>query len=104
MEAIGHYMKNNMSNNSGHYTVGKYSIDGNHILRQKVGFDTELKAQKVCFELNLKPETIHKAVSYKCPVCGKWHIGHHDGKALTSSDKQKIREQYTKWKFVHQYK
>ena len=31
-------------------------------------------------------------------------IGHHDGKALTSSDKQKIREQYTKWKFVHQYK
>mgnify|MGYP007012544670 CR=1 FL=1 len=88
-------MKNNMGNNSSHYTVGQYSIDGNHALRPKVGFDTELKAQKVCFELNLKPETIHKAVSYKCPVYGK---------TLTSSDKQKIREQYTKWKFVHQCK
>lgn len=87
---------------NGHYTIGQYSSDGNHILRPKVSFDSELKAQKKCFELNIKPHTIHKAVAYKCSVCGKWHIGHHYDRVLTDSEKAKIKEQYNKWKFIHQ--
>lgn len=89
---------------SEHYTTAYYNPNGSRVKRSKRKYETELEAQHVCFFLNLKPETIHKHVCYKCSVCGKWHIGHHFGKELTQEDKEKIRKQYGKWRTVHNIK
>ena len=55
-----------MEYNKRHWKVEGFNVDGSKIYKSKKGFDTELKAQQECFKLNLKPETIHKLVSYKC--------------------------------------
>lgn len=87
-----------------HWTVEGFGLNGNRTYKPKRGFDTELKAQELCFKLNLKPESIHKLVSYKCPICNKWHIGHHVGKVLDVNEKEKIRKKYNEWKLIHNLK
>lgn len=77
-----------------HWTVEGFSINGSRTYKVKKSYETELKAQKICFEINLKPETIHKLITYKCPVCGKWHIGHHNDKVLDDEEKTKIQKKY----------
>ena len=84
-----------------HYTANGYDSNGNKVLRAKKSYDTETEAQEVCFFLNTRSETIHKAVAYKCGTCGKWHIGHHKDKELSIVDKEKIMQQWKKWKIVH---
>ena len=84
-----------------HYTVSGYDSNGNKVLRPKIGYDSEIKAQELCFFLNTRKETIHKAVAYRCPTCGKWHIGHHKGKELNDTDKAKIMQQWQKWKIIN---
>lgn len=86
---------------SSHYTIQGYDSNGNKLLKPKKGYNTEVDAQMVCFFLNTRKETIHKAVTYKCCTCGKWHIGHHKGKELTDADKEKILRQWNKWKVVN---
>ena len=86
-----------------HYTFTGFNSDGSKSYKSKRTYDTELKAHKACFELNLKPEMIHKMVSYKCPICQKWHIGHHNT-ILSEGEKTKIKQQYTKWKIVNNIK
>ncbi len=84
-----------------HWTPEGFAADGSRTYKAKKGFDTELRAQQECFKLNLKPETIHKLVAYKCPICNKWHIGHHSSKSLDDKDKSKIQKQYNEWKIIH---
>ena len=41
-----------------------------------------------------KPFTeIHKYSSYKCQICGKWHIGKNKNRVLTEQDREKIKKQ-----------
>jgi hypothetical protein len=87
--------------NRKHFKLAYIDADGEKHYISKKSYDSELKAQERCFILNTDPRTISKAVSYKCDVCGKWHIGHHATKTLSGSDKIKIQEQYNKWKIVH---
>ena len=77
-------------------------LEGNKRYVPKKAYDTEAKAQEVCFFLNLQPNSITKMVSYKCPICGKWHIG-HGGKVIDAVERDKIRKQYEKWKVLHQF-
>lgn len=87
--------------NKKHWTPEGFNTDRSIRYKAKRSFDTELKAQSICFQLNLKSETIHKLVAYKCPVCHKWHIGHHNNKILNDKDKVKILKQYNEWKIIH---
>lgn len=95
------YLDDNMEYDTKHWTVEGYNLDGSKRYKVKKSFDTELKAQETCFKLNIKSETIHKLVSYKCPICGKWHIGHHNNKVLDNKEKEKIRKKYKEWKIIH---
>ena len=90
--------------NKKHWTPEGFNIDGSTRYKVKRSFETEIKAQSICFQLNLKPETIHKLVAYKCPVCNKWHIGHHSNKTLDEKAKLKIQKQYNEWKIIHKIK
>ena len=86
-----------------HRTVEGYNLDGSKRYKAKKSFDTELKAQETGFKLNIKPETIHKLVAYKCSICHKWHIGHHGNKTLDEKTKLKIQKQYNEWKIINKY-
>lgn len=87
-----------------HWTVERILPDGSRTYKAKRSFESELRAQQECFKLNLKPETIHKLVSYKCPICNKWHIGHHGGKQLNEESRKKIQKQYNEWKLINNIK
>ena len=41
--------------------------------------------------------------SYKCDLCGKWHIG-HNGKKLFNDDKNKYKEKLSIFNFVKKIK
>ena len=84
-----------------HYKFEGYDNDMNKRIVPKKSYQDEIKAQIACYELNLKTHNIHKIVCYKCPTCGKWHLGHHSGKQLTDDDRSKIRKQYEKFKILH---
>lgn len=95
------YLEDNMEEyTKEHWTVEGFTLDGSKTYRAKKSY-TELKAQEICFKLNLKPETIHKLVSYKCSICGNWHIGHHNDKILNDKEKAKIKKKYNEWKIIH---
>ena len=95
---------NYLEYNNKHWTVEGFALDGSRTYKAKRSFDTEIRAQQECFKLNLKPESIHKLVSYKCPICGKWHIGHHNDKVLDDKEKEKIQKKYQEWKIIHNIK
>jgi hypothetical protein len=92
--------KTDMENRK-HYKFEGYDKDMNKRMVPKKAYPNEIEAQIACYELNLKPHNIHKIVCYKCPTCGKWHLGHHSGKQLTEDDRSKIRKQYEKFKILH---
>ena len=87
--------------NSKHYKFEGYDKDMNKRMIPKKAYPNEVSAQIACYEINLKPHSIHKIVCYKCPTCGKWHLGHHSNKQLTDDDRSKIRKQYEKFKILH---
>ena len=87
--------------NSKHYKFEGYDKDMNKRMVPKKAYPNEVSAQIACYEINLKPHSIHKIVCYKCPTCGKWHLGHHSNKQLTDDDRSKIRTQYEKFKILH---
>jgi hypothetical protein len=91
---------NNEIPNRQHYKVESIDSELNMKYVPKKAYDTELKAQEMCFFLNLQPTSITKMVAYKCPVCQKWHIG-HGGKIIDANEREKIRLQYEKWKIVN---
>ena len=87
--------------NSKHYKFEGYDKDMNKRMVPKKAYPNEVSAQIACYEINLKPHSIHKIVCYKCPTCGKYHLGHHSNKQLTDDDRSKIRKQYEKFKILH---
>lgn len=96
------YLEDNMEGyDKKHWTMEGFNKDGSKTYKAKCAFDNELKAQQKCFELNLRSDTIHKLVVYKCPICHAWHIGHHNNKIIDNKEKQKISQQYNKWKIIH---
>ena len=69
---------------------------GSHFLisgKPKIKFNTECDAVLRCYEMNIRNGQVHKMVTYKCPVCQKWHIG-NSHKILTEEERDKIREKY----------
>lgn len=85
--------------NRQHYKVESMDLEGNKKYVAKKAYDTEIQAQETCFFLNLQPNAIRKLVTYKCPVCNKWHIG-HGGKVIDAVERDKIRQQFEKWKMI----
>ena len=59
----------------------------------KIKYNTESEAVIRCYEMNMKNGQVHKMMTYKCPVCQKWHIG-NSHRVLTQDDKDKIRKKY----------
>lgn len=93
-----------MSCNNGHMTIYAYDGDRKPLYKSKKGYNSENEALLKCYQLNISPYTIHKAVVYKCSVCGKWHIGHHSNVDLTAEDKEKIRIKFEKFKAINRIK
>lgn len=83
-----------------HLTIYAYDNNGNALYKPKRGYNTENEALMVCYRYNIQDYTIHKAVTYKCSVCGKWHIGHHTT-ILNLEDKQKIKTKFDKFKTIN---
>ena len=86
--------------NREHYKIESVDKSGFYTYVPKKAY-SELQAQQMCFFINMKPETIHKIVCYKCKICGQWHLGHHSGKVMDNEEKEKVKKQYQKWKVVH---
>ena len=86
-----------------HYYFYGYNSEMIPIYMPKKGYENEVDAIMVCFKLNLAPHSIHKAVSYKCGKCGKWHIGHNKT-TLTDRKRDEIRKQFEHFKKVHNIK
>ena len=61
--------------------------------KPKIKFNSEYDAVIRCYEMNIRDGQVHKMVTYKCPVCQKWHIG-NSHKILTDEERDKIREKY----------
>lgn len=49
--------------------------NGLTVEKNKIAYDTDKEAITAARKMNLNGKQIHKAVAYKCKVCGKWHIG-----------------------------
>ena len=86
---------------NGHITMYGYDAEGNALYKAKIGYVRENDALLKCFQLNLQSHTIHKAVANKSSVCGKWHIGHHSGNALTDIDREKIKIKFERFKILN---
>lgn len=88
-------------NENSHYTIYGYDVDRKPLYKAKKTFLTERDAVIRCFQINLAPHSIHKAVAYKCRKCGKWHIGHHKGVTLTETEREKIRIKFERFKVIN---
>ena len=91
-------------NDNSHFTIYGYDANGKPLYKVKKGFITEIDALVRCFQLNLAPHSIHKAVAYKCNKCGKWHIGHHNNVVLTNTERQKIKIKFELFKLINNIK
>lgn len=88
-------------NDNSHYTIYGYDAEGKPLYKVKKGFLTGFDATLRCFQMNLAPHSIHKAVAYKCAKCGEWHIGHHGNMTLSETERQKIKVKFEKSKIIH---
>ena len=86
--------------NKKHYTFSGYDSNMNPTYRVKKGYNCEVDAVLRCYQLNLSPQSIHKAVAYKCPTCGRWHIGHNNV-TLTNDIREKISIKFEHFKRIH---
>lgn len=66
---------------------GYLDNDGNPVYIQKKAYDTDKEAIEVARIMNCNNSQIHKAVAYKCPKCGKWHVGRNKS-VLSEKDKK----------------
>ena len=85
-----------------HWTANGFDTEGNRLYREKRVYETEREAVLTCFRINLNEtdtKNIHKVAAYKCPVCGKWHIG-HTTTLLTLKTREKIAKQYKNFLFL----
>lgn len=77
-------------------TLAYIDADGTKVMRPKKAFATDKEAIEAARRANLKPTQIHKLVAYKCPECGKWHIGRNFTK-LTPKDREHYRNVKTSY-------
>ena len=56
-------------------------INGKPVYKKKHKFETLELAIAECKIVNAFTNNIHKVVSYKCPICFKYHIG-RNGKEI----------------------
>lgn len=68
-------------------TFSHIGTNGEKVMKQKQKYDTDKEAIEEARKLNSLPETIHKAVAYKCGTCGKWHVG-RTTKVLTEKERE----------------
>lgn len=73
--------------------VRKDPESGENIYKDKIKYDTDKEAIEEAIRMNCMDKTIHKNVAYKCPTCGKWHIGRNKT-VLTEDEKKKIRKKH----------
>lgn len=66
--------------------------------KPKIGF-AEKDAVRECYRLNSKPTQTHKAVAYKCPTCGMFHIGQKHA-VLTNEDREDYARRLKMLKFI----
>lgn len=69
------------------YHIGS---NGEKVMKSKQKYETDKEAIEEARKLNCFPESIHKAVAYKCNTCGKWHVG-RTNKELTEKEKSHYR-------------
>lgn len=71
--------------------------NGNPVYKSKRVFDTDKDAIVYAKKVNVMnaDHLIHKLVAYKCPNCGKWHIGR-----TTTLLSEKNREKLMKEKLM----
>lgn len=67
--------------------------NGNKITKPKKKFATLEDAISECKKLNSKENRISKLVSYKCPVCHKFHIG-RNGKLIKKGNFEIYKNKY----------
>jgi hypothetical protein len=78
-------------------TLFRFDKDGNKIYKDKKKFISLDDAIKECKIQNASDFQIHKLVSYKCKVCGFYHIG-RNGNTIKEKDKLKYIKEINKKK------
>ena len=78
-----------MWKSNGHTT--RYIMNGQWVEKEKKSYSNMDTAIEVARSMNMRPETIHKAVAYKCKVCGQYHIG-RTKKEITDKDREKYQK------------
>lgn len=90
MKREHYYPKTPKYKNSQCETFSHIDSDGNKVMKSKQKYDTDKEAIEEARKLNALPDSIHKAVAYKCVTCGKWHVG-RTNKVLTEKEKERYR-------------
>lgn len=62
-----------MEKNNGHYTW--IIVEGKRKQKPKRVYPNLDTAIIYARKINMRPDTIHKVVAYRCNVCGGYHIG-----------------------------
>lgn len=81
--------------NNPHITT--YIINGELVEKEKRSYETNDDAIIAARKMNIREKTIHKLVAYKCPVCGKFHIG-RNGKPIRDKDRERYKKNYELFK------
>jgi hypothetical protein len=75
-----------------------FKIEGGKMPPKK-GYNTEIEAINIARFLNTKENIIHKMVAYKCPTCGKYHVG-KNGTELTDEDREHYKKLLLRYKKI----
>lgn len=81
--------------NNPHITT--YIINGELVEKEKRSYETNDDAIIAARKMNISEKIIHKLVAYKCPVCGKFHIG-RNGKPIRDKDRERYKKNYELFK------
>lgn len=90
MKRVHYQVKQKKYGNNQCETFSHIGNNGEKVMKLKQKYETDKEAIEEARKLNSLPETIHKAVAYKCVTCGKWHVGRTD-KVLTEKEKDRYR-------------
>ena len=78
-----------MWKSNGHTT--RYMKNGEWFEKDKLAYPTMDSAISQARKMNMKSETIHKVMAYKCPVCNQYHVG-RTKYVLTDKDRTDYRK------------
>lgn len=86
-----------MWKSNGHTT--RYIMNGQWVEKDKLSYPDMDKAISAARKINMRPESIHKMVAYKCSICGQFHIGRTKTE-LTNKDREKYIKAEKKLKLL----